>query len=359
MNRFVSYPLLFSLLCLFFSCTTTHEGRISDVYTMDGVMHTTDSEETLYAVAKTYEVSPQLLIRVNGIKDPQKILPAGTRLFVPGAEGLMAVDVEKKEEVKPDGLWHTVEPGQTLFAIAKAYEIPSRKIEEANNLKHADDLFAWQKIWIPEAKEVKDIETKQVTLITESAIQSLPKEDKRVEEKVVPPPPKPKPTPKKGKKPTPTEEVEFPRAVTQIGELKYQWPLKDSFRVLRPFNQSINDLDFNPGIDLGAEIGTPVYAAADGEVVLVAGVSDLKLGSSFGNYIILYHGEHKSKGLRTIYAYNSENLVELGQTVKRGEQIATVGNTGRPPVQEEGILHFEVRELDKAVDPTKLLPPLK
>ncbi|RJP35333.1 MAG: LysM peptidoglycan-binding domain-containing protein [Candidatus Omnitrophota bacterium] len=358
MYRIVLFPLLFLVGLVFVACTTTGPKTISDVYVMDGVMHTTNEGETLYAIAKTYEVSPQLLQRVNGLKDPQQILPANKRLFVPGATEIKFVDLIKTEEVKPDGLYHLVEPGQTLFAIAKAYDITPRELQEANNLTDSKDLRAWQSLWIPRAKEVKDVETTKVTVITEKPVVNLPKEDKRVIEKITPPPSKPLETPSAQKKSVPAQDVEFPRAVKQFGSLKYQWPLKDSFRVVRPFNPSTGDFDFNPGIDLGAEIGMPVYAAADGEVQLVAGVSDQKLGSSFGNYIILYHGEINKKGIRTIYANNNENLVKNGQQVKRGEQIATVGNTGRTPDQENGILHFEIRELDKALNPIELLPPL-
>ena len=156
-----------------------------------------------------------------------------------------------------------------------------------------------------------------------------------------------------------TEEpktVEFPREVTTLGPERFQWPIKGQFSVLRPYSKSGDNM--NLGMDLGAEIGTTVCAAADGEVQLVGTPVD-EMGSSFGNYIFLYHGERNKKGLRTIYAHNSENLVKKGQKVKRGDPIARVGNTGLPFKKDGGILHFRIMELADTIDPATVLPPLK
>ncbi len=348
MNRVIIFPCLLLLVCLLFACMTPKRDRMSDVYVMDGVMHLTNEGETLYAIANTYNVSPQLLQRVNQIKNAEATLKPNSRIFIPGASELKYVNIEKKEEIKPDGLYHLVEPGQTLYAIANAYDISPQKIKEANNLSNSMDIQAWQKLWIPHAKEVKDVEVPKVTVITEKPIKEITKEEPRVKAKEVPPP-KPEKEAKEKEKEAP-KKVEFPREVTTIGPEKFQWPLKDAFRVLRPFSTSSNN--YNPGVDLGSEIGTPVYASADGEAVIV------DLDSSFGNYIVLYHGERNDLGIYTIYSYNKENLIQLGQKVERGEKIATVGNTGRPPIQNQGILHFQMRERDKALDPTKYLPPL-
>ena len=59
------------------------------------------------------------------------------------------------------------------------------------------------------------------------------------------------------------------------------------------------------------------------------------LKSGFGNFIMIAHGY----GVVTRYGHNSENLVQVGQKVKRGDQIATVGSTGRSTGPH---LHYEV-----------------
>ena len=57
-------------------------------------------------------------------------------------------------------------------------------------------------------------------------------------------------------------------------------------------------------------------------------------------------------GVVTRYGHNSENLVQLGQKVKRGDQIATVGSTGRSTGPH---LHYEVMIHGKVVNPKKLI----
>lgn len=98
------------------------------------------------------------------------------------------------------------------------------------------------------------------------------------------------------------------------------------------------------GIDIAAPVGTPIYAAADG-VVTAAGSS-----SGYGNRIIIAHGN----GLSTLYAhmYADGILVSPGQSVKRGQQIAKVGNAGRSTGPH---LHFEVLKGSTAVNPMNYL----
>ena len=340
---------------LFFSCITAQRSTPPDVPTTDGVMHTVKEGETLKAIARTYEVTPQMLMRMNGITNAASLQP-GSQLFIPGAKELKSVAIEKVNESKPDGLYHSVAPGETLIAIAKAYDITVRELKEVNNLSDSKKITPSQSLWIPRAKEIKDVEMQKVTIASEKPAKRKRQEPRVVEKTVPPPEPSTQGEASEAIK-SETPEVEFPREVTTIGDKRFQWPLKDSFRILRPFKESPPE-DMNRGIDLGAAVGTTVYAAADGEVQLVGGLTD-PLGSSFGNYIILYHGEWNNRGIRTIYAHNNENLVKVGQKVKRGEAVAKVGNTGRSGVQDGGVLHFEILELVKPLDPSKVLPPLK
>ena len=96
------------------------------------------------------------------------------------------------------------------------------------------------------------------------------------------------------------------------------------------------------GLDIASRMGTPIYAPADG-VVIFNGAK-----SGFGNFIMIAHGY----GVVTRYGHNSENLVQLGQKVKRGDQIATVGSTGRSTGPH---LHYEVMIHGKVVNPKKLM----
>jgi murein DD-endopeptidase MepM/ murein hydrolase activator NlpD len=92
------------------------------------------------------------------------------------------------------------------------------------------------------------------------------------------------------------------------------------------------------GIDFAAPAGTPIRAAADG-VVRFAG----KRGG-YGNVVIVEHAD----GTETRYAHCKELSVQRGAAVSAGENIATVGSTGRSTGPH---LHFELRRGGEAVDP--------
>jgi murein DD-endopeptidase MepM/ murein hydrolase activator NlpD len=92
------------------------------------------------------------------------------------------------------------------------------------------------------------------------------------------------------------------------------------------------------GIDVGAEHGTPIRAAAPGMVV----TSGWERG--YGNVVKIWHHHD----LMTVYAHNRENRVRVGDWVERGQVLATVGSTGRTTAPH---LHFEVRLSGQKYDP--------
>lgn len=97
------------------------------------------------------------------------------------------------------------------------------------------------------------------------------------------------------------------------------------------------------GIDIAGELGQPVTAAAAGKVVYSG--SALK---GYGELVILKHDETTL----TAYAHNRRRLVKEGDTVAAGETIAELGIGP----EQQPILHFEVREHGKPVDPMRYLP---
>jgi murein DD-endopeptidase MepM/ murein hydrolase activator NlpD len=94
------------------------------------------------------------------------------------------------------------------------------------------------------------------------------------------------------------------------------------------------------GIDIAAPPGTPIRAPADG-VVTFAGTLP-----GYGHALVLTHGY----GFKTFYGHNQRNQVSKGQTVKRGQVIAFVGNTG---YSTGAHLHYEVLLNDQPHDPLK------
>lgn len=96
------------------------------------------------------------------------------------------------------------------------------------------------------------------------------------------------------------------------------------------------------GVDFSADSGTPIKAAASGVVIMA------ERHSSYGNIVEIDHGD----GLTTRYAHASKLLVTVGAVVKRGQEIAEVGSTGRSTGPH---LHFEVRVDGVAQNPNRFL----
>lgn len=88
------------------------------------------------------------------------------------------------------------------------------------------------------------------------------------------------------------------------------------------------------GIDIGAARGTPVYAAAEGTIIISRGGGAWNGG--YGNYVVITH----NNGTQTLYSHLRSTAVSPGQSVFRGQTIGYVGSTGRVTGTH---LHFEVR----------------
>ncbi|MDP4180682.1 MAG: peptidoglycan DD-metalloendopeptidase family protein [Bacillota bacterium] len=106
-----------------------------------------------------------------------------------------------------------------------------------------------------------------------------------------------------------------------------------------PFNSTER---FHAGIDIAADYGSDILAAADGIVIKADWYS------GYGRAIVLSHGH----GLTTVYGHTSEIVVKEGQKVKKGQLIGRVGSTGRSTGPH---LHFEVRKNDTPVNPLNFL----
>jgi murein DD-endopeptidase MepM/ murein hydrolase activator NlpD len=99
---------------------------------------------------------------------------------------------------------------------------------------------------------------------------------------------------------------------------------------------------FHSGIDFGADYGTLIYASESGRVIY----SDWYGG--YGNAVIIDHGN----GITTLYAHCSELYVRDGDSVVKGQPIATVGSTGFSTGPH---LHFELRANGEPIDPAAYL----
>ena len=134
-------------------------------------------------------------------------------------------------------------------------------------------------------------------------------------------------------------------AVSEAESRWLQWPVEGSntISLSNPFGARWNPggqgKTVHNGIDIPAERGTPVLAAADGTV------TETGFDTERGNYLMIDHGD----GLATLYAACSKVDVNEGDPVKAGTPIAAVGSAGRSTGPH---LHFEVRQDGVPQNPT-------
>ena len=116
--------------------------------------------------------------------------------------------------------------------------------------------------------------------------------------------------------------------------IRLSWPVKG--KVTGEFSET------NKGIDIAGKVGEPVLAASDGKVVYAG--NSLR---GYGNLVIVKH----DNTYLTAYAHNSKLLVKEGDTVRKGQKIAEMGDTDATSAK----LHFELRVNGKPVNPTPYL----
>lgn len=119
----------------------------------------------------------------------------------------------------------------------------------------------------------------------------------------------------------------------------FEWPVDGA--VASDFGRRRSG--WHRGLDIKADMGTPVLAAAPGVVI----ASDLE--PRYGNVVKIEH----ENDFVTVYAHHLQNFVEVGDRVEAGQVIGQVGRTGRATAYH---LHFEIRHAGSVYDPLYLLP---
>ena len=124
------------------------------------------------------------------------------------------------------------------------------------------------------------------------------------------------------------------------GELA--WPVPGYTRITSKYAMRVHPITgqykLHTGVDIGAPEGANFVAANDGIV------TKAEYNTAYGNMVIIDHGG----GISTLYAHGSETLVQVGQTVKRGDAVLKVGSTGYSTGPHA---HFEVRINGVTTDP--------
>lgn len=262
------------------------------------VEYNVKSNDTIWGISKKFDISSDVIIELNDIQNPGQIRK-GQVLLVPSKQGV----------------YYTIKKGDTLTSISRKYNSDISEIALLNNID-GSNIKAGKKIFLPGAVEFKEsVVKKQVKPeIDESRIaDSRERKNKK----------------NSGKK---------------TSGIVLTWPLRgpvtSGFGYRKdPFS---GNKRFHCGMDIGAEIGTPVKAAGNGKVIF----SGWK--GSYGYLVVIAH----EKNYITVYAHNSKNLVKTGEIIKKGEVVALSGNTGAVTGAH---LHFEIRKGTVPLNPRRLL----
>ncbi len=204
---------------------------------------------------------------------------------------------------------YVVRPGDTLYSIAKKNNISVASLQQLNNINDPTQMSVGQVLRLDSSATVSSAAGGQ-------AVASPVKDGSSAS--------------------SGTQAASKPGArASDAGLINWGWPANG--KVIQGFNSSTK------GIDIEGQMGSPVIAAADGKVMYSGnGLRGL------GNLILLGH----SDGFITAYAHNEKLLVNVGETVKKGQKIATLGDSDTTSPR----LHFEIRRKGTPVDPLSYLP---
>lgn len=284
------------------------------------------------------------------------------------------------------GVYHRVKKGETLYKIARAYKVNLQDLAEANDIDKPEMIKAGSVLFIPDAVQVVDdiltsakVAGSRADIVTkptpvprkpptgEDTLRSKTGErGKTPDLKVAPLPEKEKlkPLPEmdtetaltgKGKDVTPPDAVETTerekaeeessllleeQKKISLDKKRFIWPLEG--KVISRFGIQPNGMFFN-GIKIAAGDGTPVVAAASGTVIFSAFLKD------YGETIIMKHEDN----FATVYAYLGQRLVKCDDHVNKGDKIAFLSR--RTP-KDVPVVHFEIRQKNKARNPLFFLP---
>gem|GEM_PF-216643 len=280
--------------------------------------------ENLFSVARKHGVSAAELAQVNRIDDPSQIR-AGTRLTIP------SITRERETSSRAEtsggssggaamqGTFHVVKKGDTVLSLARLYGVNTRDIEHWNPSEVSRGLPPGCTVYVPKC-------TRSAKRPRGSTIAKVPSKASIIRQN-----------------PQATKVASF-RAEGVTEKASFIWPV--SGRLLSKFGQRSGRA--HTGIDICAEQGTIIRAAMGGKVIY-SGVM-----KGYGNVIILDH----QNGYFTVYGHNEKNRAYRGTStspmfVKRGQIIATVGQTGNATSPH---LHFEIRRSNDAINPLPLLP---
>ncbi|WP_160172799.1 M23 family metallopeptidase [Devosia sp. LC5] len=236
---------------------------------------------------------------------------------------------------------HTIASGESLYTIARRYDVTTQALVQANGLSSPDKIVVGQKVIIPGRADL--LATKAPAPVQVASTNPAPTPQQQTLPAAAPNTLQTAATPT----PAPQQAAPAPAAPTQVanvsaaepamsGNTKFRWPV--SGRVLTDFAASRGT-----GINIEASEGSAIKAAENGTVIYVgSGVE------GYGNLILIRH----PNGYVSAYAHLKSMSVAKGANVSRGDTIGAAGMTGSVTQPQ---LHFELRKGATPVDPMPLL----
>src|SRR5690554_13225 len=216
---------------------------------------------------------------------------------------------------------YVVKRGDTLYSIAFRFGWDWRRLAAHNGI-HAPYLI------VP-GQVIRFSGAKRAPVVAKTPAKSRVSKPAAAQSKAKPVAKPVRPVTKSKTKPAP---------VVAAPSGKWLWPATGTVVGTYSSNTSLNK-----GIDIAGKLGQSVMATADGSVVYAG--SGLR---GYGELIIIKH----NNTFISAYGHNRRLLVNEGQQVKAGQQIAEMGSTGTDQVK----VHFEIRRQGKPVDPLQYLP---
>ncbi|NQE60369.1 LysM peptidoglycan-binding domain-containing protein [Caulobacter sp. RHG1] len=337
------------------SSTTTTTSVTGSVVTVAGPRqtYTVKSGDTLTAIAKRFDMSVKELADDNDL-DSAKPLKLGAKIKGPATSAKAYV----------------VGSGDTLANVGKRFSVTAKDLADENDIRVNASLRNGQRLRLPDGYRDKG-PIKTTTTVTRPAPTPAAPTTTYARAETPAPAPAPTPTPSapipytavRPNAPVVAQPVTPPPAASRpiiessaapteaeiiaSGKGRFAWPVRGE--IISSFGVKGTG-QRNDGLDIRAAQGTPVVAAADGEVAYAGNQVP-----AFGNLVLVKHAD----GWVTAYAHLSSTAVKMRQQVRQGEQLGAVGQTGGA---SEPKLHFEMRyaptakDKAKPVDPSLVLP---
>jgi murein DD-endopeptidase MepM/ murein hydrolase activator NlpD len=254
---------------------------------------------------------------------------------------------------------HVVADGETLSTISRRYGVGIRALAETNRIEPPYRVVPGSRLLIPRAEDATPAVATAVLTPTPHVLTLPPGMVDTVPAPTTPeagaptssrdhvlrlPPGMEDTPPRESAAPSVPASLPVPPSTKSLPTGRgFMWPLQGE--IASPFGPKPGGTQ-NDGVNIIARRGTPVHAADDG-VVVYAG-NELR---GYGNLLLVRH----ANGWMSAYAHNDELMVGRGANVKRGQTIAKVGGTGGVSSPQ---LHFELRQGGRPVDPMSIMGPI-